>query len=217
VPESRLPRRFLIRGSLLIVVALSLWWFVLLPSLLGLLRLSADVAFNILPVSYAPSYSVNSSGDWDFQIPLDGEIGIQSRTLRFTVPKDTLINFTFSLPIYWALLLAIPAGKREMAARIRALLFGSAVMVCVEIASFVAAIEIAASDVMAQVKPGTNGFFVWAKSLVDYLALHVIPFLTPFVIAGVFDRSLRRSVFTGHLLKISATERHGPARRRNAV
>src|SRR5437899_11673905 len=95
--------RFLLRGSMLMIVFLLVWWFGLLNPLLFLLRSSTELFGNLISVSETPS------GDWSFTIPVEVVVAnspqssgpAKIHSVAFDVPRADVITFTFSLPVFW--------------------------------------------------------------------------------------------------------------------
>src|ERR1700680_1297479 len=123
--------RFLLRGSALLIAMLALWWLALRSPMLFLLRLSESAALRLLPnADSTEPIAVDSSGDWNFRMPVEdtrretirknGPVKFQ--TVEFTIPRPDVVLFTFSLPVYWAMVLAVPMGRSG----IRALIWGTA-------------------------------------------------------------------------------------------
>src|SRR5438132_893151 len=135
---NRPPTRFLLRGSLLLILLLAVWWFVLLNPLLFLLQGGGGFALGVVYGGGSGDVaSVAPSGDWNFTIPLEatvrnapGHPGLsQIHSIEFTVPRADMLAFTFSVPVFWAIVLAAGGIRRNL----RALALGTALMAAVEI------------------------------------------------------------------------------------
>ena len=187
--EWSLPSRFLLRGSVLLVVFLGLWWLALLAPLTALLRGSAGIVLHFIPSESASTFSVTPSGDCDFRIPVQAsDAKTQAYAVEFTVPRGTIIQFTFSLPIYWALAIALPVPKRKVRRLILALILGSVLVVLAELLSFVGFIEISTWNAIAQLHPANSDIGTWLRDMSGYLIKFVGPFLTPFVVVFIVHR-----------------------------
>src|ERR1051326_8776411 len=67
--------RFLLRGSLLLLSMLALWWFFLLHPMLDGLRFVADLALGIAPGdSRVAAITVAPNGDWIVRVPISASI-----------------------------------------------------------------------------------------------------------------------------------------------
>ena len=181
--------RFLLRGSALLVGLLSLWWFLLLSPMLYMLKGAAG-AFLLI--------QENPSGDWTLRVPLEKTlpatpqqpVAQQVHSIDFDMPRSDVIAFTFSLPVYWAIILAAPGLRRNL----RPLLAGTAVMAAVELAMFLAFAEISARNTAAQLAGGADAVGKWARQFGEYLLASVLPYATPFVVALSLHRGLRAEI-----------------------
>jgi hypothetical protein len=182
--------RFLLRGSLLLVGLLALWWFFLLSPMLVVLR-SAGEAF--LSIEDTPT------GDWTLRVALDRVLAAtperpvaqQIHSIDFDMQHTDLIAFTFSLPVFWALMLAAPGFRHNL----RPLLLGTAVMAAIELAMFLAFAEIAARNAFASLAGGDDAIGKWVRHLGEYLIVGVLPFVLPFAVALSLQRELRGAIF----------------------
>jgi len=190
------PWRFLLRGSMSIVVLLAAWWLVLVPPLVALLGVSTDVVLFIWPSSSVVTFSVIDSGDWTFRVPTQAVVSeMQINNAEFTVPRAGITSFTFSLPIYWALVFAMQFSKREIRPFISMFFLGGILVALLEALWLVTFVKVTALNAVAQAHRETGGFAMWLRELSSYLAINVAPFLTPFVAAAVIHPKLR-SIFT---------------------
>ena len=182
--------RFLLRGSILLVGLLSLWWFLLLSPMLYMLKGAAGAFLLILE---------NPSGDWTLRVPLEmtlpatpqQPVAQQVHSIDFDMPRSDVIAFTFSLPVFWAIILAAPGVRRNL----RPLLVGTAVMAAVEVAMLLVFAEISARNTAAQLSGGEDGVGKWARQFGEYLLASVLPYATPFVVALSLHRGLRAEIF----------------------
>jgi hypothetical protein len=190
MPKLKPQTRFLLRGSVLLVGLLSLWWFLLLPPMLSMLKGAAG-AFLLI--------QENPSGDWTLRVPLEQTlpatpqqpVAQQVHSIDFDIPRSDVIAFTFSLPVFWAILLAAPGVRRNL----RPLLVGTAVMAAVEVAMLLAFAEISARGTAAQLAGGEDAAGKWARQFGEYLLASVLPYATPFVVALSLHRGLAAEIF----------------------
>lgn len=191
MPKLKPQTRFLMRGSALLVGLLSLWWFLLLSPMLYMLKGAAGV---FLPIQE------NASGDWTLRVPLERTlpatpqqpVAQQIHSIDFDMPRGDATAFTFSLPVYWAIILAAPGVRRNL----RPLLVGTAVMAAVELAMLLVFAEISARNTAAQLAGGGGDVVAgWARLLGGYLLASVLPYATPFVVALSLHRGLREEIF----------------------
>jgi hypothetical protein len=190
MPELKPQTRFLLRGSVLLVGLLSLWWFLLLSPMLYLLKGAAGEFLLI---------QENPSGDWTLRVPLEKTlpatpqqpVAQQVHSIDFDMPRSDVIAFTFSLPVYWAIILAAPGVRRNLGP----LLVGTAVMAAVELAMLLVFAEISAHNTAAQLGGDLDGAGNWARRLGEYLLASVLPYATPFVVALSLHRGLRGEIF----------------------
>src|SRR6185436_18027812 len=124
MPELKPQTQFLLRGSALLIALLSLWWFVLLNPMLYVLQGGASL--------FGRQIQETPSGDWTFRVPLEmiipaspGQAAQQVHSIDFDMPRTDIIAFTFSLPVFWAIVLAAPGLRRNL----RPLATGTAIMV----------------------------------------------------------------------------------------
>jgi hypothetical protein len=190
MPKLKPQTRFLLRGSALLVGLLSLWWFLLLSPMLYMLKGAAGVFFLI---------QENASGDWTLRVPLEKTlpatpqqpVAQQVHSIDFDMPRGDATAFTFSLPVYWAIMLAAPGVRRNL----RPLLVGTAVMAAVELAMLLVFAEISARNTAAQLSGGEDAVAGWARLFGGYLLASVLPYATPFVVALSLHRGLREAIF----------------------
>jgi hypothetical protein len=190
MPKLKPQTRFLLRGSALLVGLLSLWWFLLLSPMLFLLKGAAG-AFLLI--------QENPSGDWTLRVPLEKTlpatpqqpVAQQVHSIDFDMPRSDVIAFTFSLPVYWAIILAAPGVRRNL----RPLLVGTAVMAAVELAMLLVFAGISARNTAAQLTGGEDAVGQWARHFGEYLLANVLPYATPFVVALSLHRGLRAEIF----------------------
>jgi len=200
--------RFLLRGSALLIVLLTLWWFVLLGPMLYLLKGAAGAFVSI---------EETPTGDWSLRVPLDKivpatpehPVAQQIRSIDFDLPRSDAVAFTFSVPVYWALILAAPGGKRGL----RPLLLGTLLVSAIEVALLLVFAQITARNAASQFGGSEDTDGKWIRHLAEYLVVNVLPYALPFVAALGFHRELRGQVLMlGEDLKATAS----PAKVRRA-
>jgi hypothetical protein len=182
--------RFLLRGSVLLVALLALWWFVLLNPMLILLKGAGEAFLTI---------QETAAGDWTLSVPLDRvmpatsaqPVAQQIHSIDFDMQRTDLIAFTFSLPVFWALMLAAPGLRRSLPA----LMLGSAIMAAIELAMFLAFSQIAVRNAFAHIAGIDDATSNWARHLGEYMIEDVLPFALPFAVALSLHRELRGAIF----------------------
>jgi len=181
--------RFLLRGSALLIALLTLWWFVLLGPMLFLLKGAAEAFVSI---------EETPTGDWSLRVPLDKivpatpahPVAQQIRSIDFDLPRSDAITFTFSLPVYWALILAAPGRKRLL----RPLLLGTLLVSAIEIALLLLFVQITARNAASQYGGTEDPDGKWIRHVAEYLVVNVLPYAVPFVVALGLHRELRGQV-----------------------
>ena len=200
MPELKPQTRFLLRGSALLIGLLSLWWFVLLsPLLYGLQGAGAVAGRLVFGGNSGGLIQESPSGDWTFRVPLEmiipasaGQPAQQVHSIDFDMPRTDVIAFTFSLPVFWAVVLAAPGIRRNM----RPLVIGTAIMTGVEVVLLLLFAEISARKAGAQLLAGSQGAGEeWLLHFGEYLTVSVLPYAVPFVVAFAVHRDLRWLVF----------------------
>ena len=183
--------RFLLRGSGLLVALLTLWWFVLLTPMLYVLKGAAGVLMSI---------EENGSGDWTLRVPLKMTLPATAQprlaqnisSIDFDLPRADAIAFTFSLPVYWAIILAAPGGRRCWCP----LLVGTALMCAAELVLLLAFAQITARNAAAQLAGSDDAVGKWIRHFGEYLIVSVVPYVLPFAIALSMHGELRTEVFS---------------------
>ncbi len=191
MPGLKPQTRFLLRGSALLVGLLTLWWFALLTPMLYLLKGAAGTFIRI---------EDTAAGDWTLRVPLEmtlpatpqQPVAQQVHSIDFDMPRTDAIAFTFSLPVFWALVLAAPGVRRNL----RPMLAGTALMAAVEVALLLAYAEVSARKAVAQLAAAAPGAGeTWLLHFGEYLTVTVLPYAAPLVIAFAMNRDLRWLVF----------------------
>ena len=203
---SKFHTSYLLRATLLQLVILAVWWLALVDPLLFLLRTSAGVLFRLLPGGdSAPPISVDGSGNWNFHIPVEGVIPdaaqrdrmVKISSIDFTVARSDLILFTFPLPVFWAVTLAAGLTKSG----IRAVLQGTVVVSLVNVLLLLAFAEINARRTVLQMNPSPDRLALWLTELAHHVAVNVMPFAAPLLVAIAIHPGLRDQLFSSKALR----------------
>jgi hypothetical protein len=173
---------------MLLIGILAVWWLTLRTPMLAALRVLEETAS-------PAAISVNESGDWDFRMPVNDIHQEPSGLVRvnhveFTMPRSDVTLFTFSIPVFWAILLAGPFDKSQL----RALLWGTLAMTLVEVSLLFAAVEINTQAMIAHWHPADDAWGKWWRQFAGYLVTGVLPFFAPMSAAVAFSRELRAGV-----------------------
>lgn len=208
MPAGRSWGGLLLRGSLLLTGMLIFWWLALQTPMLAMLRLSEDVSLRLLGSDSEDPISVEPSGDWTFRVPVDAPQEAKpgpDRTTRiasieFSMSRSDLVLFTFSLPVYCAIVLAVPISRSSL----RALICGAGIVGLVEVLSMLGFIEISAHSVVAQMQTASASVGHWPREFGNYLLTQVVPFAAPVLIALTSHRELRSRIFPSGLSEPAA-------------
>ena len=195
MPYLKPQTRFFLRGTVLLIGFLLAWWVVLQEPLLALLReataISGSVVYGISAYDFV---SDGPAGAWSFQVPrtlrVAGPPGTELRSLSFDVSRGDVVSFTFSLPVYWAVMLAAPGVRRCL----RPLAAGSVILVAVETVLLLAFVEITTRHVAAQLTGSHDGLGEWALRCANYLVVNALPYASPFLLALWLHGELRRGM-----------------------
>jgi hypothetical protein len=181
--------RFLLRGSALLIGLLTLWWFVLLGPMSSLLH---EAAGGFLLIQENPA------GDWTLRVPLEMTLPAtpqrqaqQISSIDFDLARKDIVSFTFSLPLFWAVVLAAPGLRRGL----RPLLLGTVLMSVVELLLLLAFVQIGARNAAAQYAGSQDEVGRWFRRAAEYLVVNVLPSAVPFVVALSLHRGLREAIF----------------------
>src|ERR1035441_6853042 len=120
MPVIKPQTRFLLRGSLLLVSFLVFWWFCLVTPLLSFLRGTLDVSGSLYYGAAHELVTETPSGDWSFRVPMEIVLppspqqptGALVHSIDFDMPRSDVTAFTFSLPVFWAIVLAASRVRR---------------------------------------------------------------------------------------------------------
>ncbi len=198
MPALKPQARFLLRGSALLVALLALWWFVLLGPMLSLLKGAAG-GFLLI--------AENPSGDWTVRVPLERTLPAtperpaqQIHSVDFDIRRSDVVSFTFSLPVFWAIILAAPGVRRCL----RPLLLGTLLMCAVELVLLVIFAQITARNAVSQLDGAPDAGGKWVRHLGEYLIVSVLPYAVPFVVALSLHRELRGEILSPVVTDIQA-------------
>jgi hypothetical protein len=171
----------LLRGSILLIAMLGLWWLALVNPLLAVLHSATEIP---LALATGPGSEIRQDPvEWDFKIP------VGRRLIQFSIPRSDVILFTFGLPVYWALALASRSGSR-------ALLWGTVIVQAVEILCLILFVELIAHSIGSQQDSSYDPVTRWFTEFSNYLLVNVVPFLAPVVAAVSLDGKLRSQIFS---------------------
>lgn len=200
-PDLSPPARFLLRGSLLIAVLLTIWWLVLFNPLLAMLRDASELGGALLfsgPARF--QISQTAAGDWTFRVPMEATIrdGVERRihSIDFDLARADAGGFTFSLPVFWALMLAAPELRRNRLA----LLWGTLLVAALEVALVLITAEISAYSSLGQLMHLDEPARRWVLRFAGYLSVNAVPYVLPFVAALWLHRDLRSQILEGTAL-----------------
>jgi hypothetical protein len=213
IPDDKSQAGFLLRGSALLVVLLLLWWFVLLNPMLFLLRGSVEICWSLL-FTGEKLITELSSGDWSLRVPLEATIPdspghpgpTEIHSIEFDVARSDMMTFTFSLPVYCAIVLAAPGIRRSL----RPLILGTILVAVLEIILFLAFAEISAHHAAGQLSGQQSDISKWFLRFGDYLVIDAVPYAAPFVIALCLHRELRCRMFQWGSSELFAVQEDRP-------
>jgi hypothetical protein len=191
---------FLLRGSALLIGLLSVWWLALQEPMLFLLRNSVrEIGGLVFGISSAKFVAEAPNGDWTFEVPIEftaaaasGSRGaLHCHSINFDFARSDVSAFTFGLPAYWAIILAVPGIRRSM----RALAQGTLLMALAEIVLLLMFVEVFAHKTAASMSLSQSAVRNWFWHLGEYLMMGVIPYLVPFAAAIWLHGGLRGQIF----------------------
>ena len=200
MPQLKAPTRFLLRGSALLIGLLILWWLVLLDPMLSALKGAGDIAASLIFGGNSSEFMrEDSSRNWTFRVPTKiivpasrvMPMAQQINSIDFDVARTDVISFTFSLPVFWAVVLAVPGWRRNL----RPFLAGTGLIALVELLlllTFAATSAHRAAAAMLSTRMGA--FESWLLRFSDYVTVLVVPYLAPIVVAFAVHPELRSGV-----------------------
>jgi hypothetical protein len=183
--------RFLLRASLYFLGLLAVWWFALLPPLLGWVRVSTDMLLNAIPgAPIQTGVDMRPGGVWVIQAPIRS--GGRSRTVRLEAPQRLPTQLTIALPLFWAVMLAGPRS-RKFGLR---LAVGTAILLALPP---IALLIYGAHVVRIYVYPSAPAVVEYVLAVADYIASTVAPYIGPVLLALALHEELRLMILTGDL------------------
>jgi hypothetical protein len=198
--------RFLLRALGLLIGMFLLWWILLLDPLLVWVRHSGDFVLGWAPgAAEGPHVIVNPDGSWMLRLPVPAAAAERAdlqriagggapnaqpkkvRSFKLGISRNRVAMFTVALPLYWALMLAVP-GKKLL----RMLAYGSA--------GIAAAMPFTLTlDGMITIRTyfhiQSTPLFGFLWNAVGYLNSEVLPYATPLFLGLWLNRELRTQVF----------------------
>ena len=201
MPHLKAPTRFLLRGSALLIGLLTLWWLVLLDPMLSALQCGGDIAARLVFGGKSGEFMrEDASRNWTFRVPKRIVVPAsrvmappqQVDSIDFDVARTDVIGFTFSLPVFWAVILAAPGWRRNL----RPLLAGTGLLALIELILLLIFAATSAHKAAAAILSAPMGAFeTWLLNFSDYLTVLVVPYVAPIVVAFAVHHELRRNVF----------------------
>ena len=199
--------RFLLRGSLLVVVMLTVWWLLLLDPLLGTLRVSTGLALHLVPGNGSTAHATTDAfGNWVLQVPIPGFVQrsdavqkmfepavrpVRLPSLKLAVARDVPVLFSLVFPLFWAAALAGPFSRSTW----KILLAGTAVVYLVS----VGCIMLYSVYMIDRNLAYTTGAANSVLNFVEYLNMYVVPYAAPLLIALALNADLRAQIFSSDL------------------
>jgi hypothetical protein len=220
------PSRFLLRALVLLALMLALWWLVLLNPLLAGLRLSAELTLRLLPGGSSVSHvTIGADHNWTFQVPAPAAVVNQERTqqmlgaaaagsgrikirsMKVEGAARYPILFTVSLPLYWAILLAAPGWRRLLLRMV----CGTVVLATLALLSIAVYAVRLVGGYFQLTTAGLPGYLTDSAM---YLAVGVVPYLGPVLVALSLDGELRGLILGGEAEPAAASAAAAAPRRR---
>jgi hypothetical protein len=181
--------RFLLRASLIFICLLVFWWFLLLPPLLGSVRVCTDVILNWLPgANLQTGVELRPDNVWVLAVPVS--MGGIRRNVRVEAPPRLPTQLTIGLPLFWAIILAAPWCKGVW----RSLAAGTALLMALPP---VGLLVYAAHVVRIYVYPHAPPLVEYVLAVADYVASTVAPYVGPVLLALTLHGELRRTILAG--------------------
>jgi len=115
--------------------------------------------------------------------------------------RSDILMFTFSLPVYWAIILA----SAKASDTVRALMLGTLVMSGAEIGLLLAYAKITALSAASQLT-GDEPVFEWVRQVQFYLIVNVLPYTSPFIVALSPHSGLRSQGFARDSMTYGSAE-----------
>jgi hypothetical protein len=184
------------RAALLVPGALALWWFLLKPASLWLLRVVAYVPLGLLvaPAGLDPVRVDPATGEWTFNVvvnttvrnPQTGERQMIDST-EFAVGEDSVAFFSCGWFSYLALAFSAAGFSRS---QIKPVLKGVALQTCINVLALAAYVYINGYGPMINT-PGSSDSRMWLIRYCYHIIYLVVPFAGPFAVALLAHREWR--------------------------
>jgi hypothetical protein len=177
---------FLVRVLPLLAVLLAIWWYALLPLLLGWERVSTDLLLSAFPKAPLQTGVTILPGDiWVLQAP--ARVNGVTRNVRLELPQRLPTQLTIAIPLFWAIVLAAARTSRLW----RVLAVGTAILLLLPPLGLLA---YAAHVVQIYVYPAAPALLARFIAGVDYVASTVLPYVGPVLLAVVLHPELGATV-----------------------
>jgi hypothetical protein len=176
------------RATLLVPLAMALWWYLLKGASLWLLRVLAwlPLALLIGPAGIAPIHVNPDTGDWVFNVsvnkivtnPRTGEHQ-QIDSVEFATEQDNVAFFACGWFSYLALALSAGFSRKQA----RRALWGAGLLTVMNILCLAAYAYINAAGSLVNTPAQSDG--VWLYKYCYHIIYLVVPFAGPFLVALV--------------------------------
>jgi len=204
------------RAIIYLPAAMAVWWFLLKPASLWLLRILAwlPLAMLVAPANLDPIRLSPDTHEWVFNVAVNTavtnpETGVRQRldSVEFAAGEDNLAFFACGWFCYLALAFAAVGVSRGQA---KSLLKGLGLQTGINVLSLAAYAYVNGYGSVANV-PGNAGLAVWLCRYFYHLIYLVVPYAGPFAVALLVHREWR-AYFT-----ISGQQPLAVPARRNAI
>jgi len=194
MPFPRQDARFLARASVAIIGISALWWFLLLPPLLSVLKGSAELlaalAFRDTPCELVTETIPDA---WHVCLPTQATVKnaagagfTRLSSIEFDMPRTDVYIFTFGLPVFCALMMAAARRGRWW----RELVTGAVLTELLEVILFLLFLKTFAYGASS----GHDAMSSWFVRFSQYFEVNVMPDVAPFLIALTVNGELRGKV-----------------------
>ncbi len=183
-----------------------LWWIFLLDPLLAWVRYSGDLVLGWAPgAADGPHITVTPDGNWMLRLPVPAAAAARAdlqriagggspnaqpkkiRSFKLEVTRNKVALFTVALPLFWALMFAVPGKKR-----LRMVAYGSA-GIAAAMPFTVTLNAMGAIRLYFHIESTPLAGFLW--SVARYLNSEVLPYATPLFLGLWLNPELRTQVF----------------------
>ena len=198
--------RFLLRGSILLIAMLALWWLLLLHPMLAGLRICTDgVLWVLAGGNETGSATIGSNGDWILRVPIPESLGrresvqlafghmpgtppVKVRSFRLAIASRIPAFFTLSFPLFWAMMIAGPRSKKFWGT----LGIGTGILALLALVSLLFYTVYTIQNNMRL----TSGLPATLWNGAEYLNVNVIPYMAPILLGLWLHRELRAQIFS---------------------